>query len=60
MIKNQYENKVNIAEIRMSHWMCDKTKYDKIRNIDIRESVRVTSIVEMMENKFRRSRHIKR
>ena len=33
-----YVHKLSVAEIRMLRWMCGKTKRDRIRNVDIRES----------------------
>lgn len=50
-----------VAEIRMLHWMCGQMKLDRIRNVVIRDKVRVIS----MEDKSREARlrwfgHIRR
>jgi len=37
-VKNQHENKTSLAGMRMLCWMCGKTRQDKIRNDNIRES----------------------
>jgi len=37
-VKNQQENRINIAEMRMLPWMCAKTRRDNIRNDNIKES----------------------
>lgn len=36
-LKNQHENKVNVADMRKLCWMCGKTRYDKIKNENIRK-----------------------
>lgn len=60
-LKNQNENKVNVVEMRIFHWMWAKTRHSKIRNDNIRESVRVVSIVEkMMESKLWWFGHVER
>jgi hypothetical protein len=41
-VKNQHENKISVAEMNMLRWMCGKTKCDKIRNDNIRESLSST------------------
>lgn len=41
-------NKVSIAEMWLLYSTCDKTINDKIRNDNIKESVRVSLIVEKM------------
>jgi len=38
VVKNQHENKISVAEMRMLHWMCGKTRRDEIRSDNIRES----------------------
>jgi hypothetical protein len=35
-VKNQGENKLSVAEMRMLRWMCGKTRWNKIRNGYIR------------------------
>jgi len=53
-VKNQHENKISVAEKNMLHWMCGKTRCDKIRNDNIRERVGVSPVVEkMVENRIR-------
>ena len=37
-VKNQHENKLSVAEMRMLRWICGKTRLDRIRNDNIRES----------------------
>ena len=32
------KNKLSVVENRMLRWMCGKTRHDRIRNINIRES----------------------
>ena len=38
-VKNQNENKLSAAEMRMLHWICVKTRQDMIRNYNIKERV---------------------
>lgn len=45
VVKNQHENKINLAEMKIFCWMYSKTSHDKIINENIRE---LTSIVEKM------------
>ncbi|KAL5133857.1 Craniofacial development protein 2 [Glycine soja] len=60
-VKSQHETKVGVAEMRMSRWMCGKTRQDKIRNGAIRERVGVAPIVEkMVENRLRWFGHVER
>lgn len=40
VIKNQHENKVSVEDMMMLRWMCGETRYDKIKNNNIRKSVR--------------------
>ena len=53
-VKNPHGNKLSVAEMRMLHWTCSKTRRDKIRNENIRERERerervwVASTVEKM------------
>jgi hypothetical protein len=37
-VKNQNENKISIAEIRILSWMFGRIRHDRIRNDNIRES----------------------
>jgi hypothetical protein len=37
-LKNQFENKLSIAEMRLLRWMCGKTRHDWIIKDNIRES----------------------
>jgi len=39
MVKNKHENKVSVAETRILRWMCSKTRWNRIRNDNIRERV---------------------
>lgn len=60
-VNNQHENKVSVTEMRMLRWMCSKSKRDKIRNDNIRESVGVAPTVEkMVENRFRWFEHVEK
>jgi hypothetical protein len=43
-VKNQHENKISLAEMRMFGWMCGKTRQDK--NPNLRERIGVALIVE--------------
>ena len=47
-VKSQQENNLNVAEMRMLHWMSWHTRQDRIRNKCIREKVGVPPIVEKM------------
>jgi len=50
-VKNQHENKVSLAEVRMLRWMCGKTRWDKIRNDTFeRRPVDVVRRVDQMED----------
>lgn len=61
MVKNQYENEINIAKIRMLCLMYGKIKWDKIRNDDIRKRIGVVFTVEkMVGNMLRLFEHVKR
>ena len=60
-VKNQHENQVSVAEMRMLRWMSGKTRHDRIRNDTIRERVGVAPIVEkMVENRLRWFGHVER
>lgn len=53
-VKNKHENKISVTEIRMMHLMCDKARWNKIRNDSIRERVGVAPILQkMVENRFK-------
>lgn len=41
-VKNQHENKICVAKMRMLCCICDKTRQDIIKNENIRDSVGVT------------------
>ena len=50
-VKNQHENQISIAEMKMLCWTSGKTRWDRIRNYTVRERIRVAPIVEkMVEN----------
>jgi hypothetical protein len=44
--KGQHIQKMNVAKIRMLHWICDHTSRDRIRNDDIWDKLNVTPIQE--------------
>lgn len=53
-IKNQHENKVSVSKMKKLYWTHSKTRQDKIRNNNIRESIGILHIVEkMLKNKIR-------
>jgi hypothetical protein len=60
-VKNQHENnKISGAEMRMLHWMCGKSRQERIMN-DIRERVGVAPIVEnLVETQLRWFRYVER
>lgn len=37
-MNNQHKNKISVAEIRILYWMCSKTRHDRIRNGNIKDS----------------------
>ena len=39
-VKNQYKNKLSVAETRILRWMCGKTRRDRIINDNIREPIK--------------------
>ncbi|KAK4364125.1 hypothetical protein RND71_015483 [Anisodus tanguticus] len=39
---------MKVVEIRMLRWMCGNTRRDMIRNDDIRDGVRMTSVEDKM------------
>jgi len=48
-VKKQHENKLSVTKMRrMLRWMFGKTRWDKIRNVNIRDRVGVSPIVEKM------------
>jgi len=60
-VKNQYKNKLSVAEMRMLRWMCGMTRRDRIRNDNIRERVAVAPIVgKMVETRLRWFRLVER
>ena len=40
-VKKAHEKKMEVAEMKMSRWMCGVTRLDKIRNEKIRGSTKV-------------------
>ncbi|PNY04000.1 DNA repair protein rev1-like [Trifolium pratense] len=60
-VKNQHENKISIAKMRMLRWMCGKTRKDNIRNENIGERVGVAPIAEkMVETRLRWYEHVEK
>ena len=60
VVRNQHENKVSVAEMRILRWMCGNISWDKIRNYSIRERVGVASVVEMVQTRPRWFEHVVR
>ena len=59
--KKILEHKMEVTEMRMLRWMCDKTMVDRIKNYECREKLRVASIsAKMRENKLRWFGHVRR
>lgn len=50
-LKNQHKYKVSVAKKIMLRWRCGKTRHDKIKNNNIRQSVGVTPIVKKRNEK---------
>ena len=58
--KKQHTQKINIADMRMLRWMCDKTNMDKVRNENIRMLIGIAPIEnKMKENRLRWFGHIR-
>jgi len=60
-VKNQHESKIHVAEMRMLCWMRGKTRWDRIRNENIRERERVgvpTIVEKVVENRRRWFGHV--
>ncbi|XP_057540295.1 uncharacterized protein LOC130818199 [Amaranthus tricolor] len=52
---------MEVREIHMLRWICDKTIMDKIRNQEFREKLGVASLsVKMRENRLRWFGHVQR
>ncbi|XP_070018740.1 uncharacterized protein [Nicotiana sylvestris] len=47
-VKNIHVQKIKVVEMRMLRWMCGHTRFDKIRNEVIRDTVGVASVEEKM------------
>jgi len=45
-VRNQHENKVSVAQMRMLRWLSGKTRHDRIRNDTIRESDHMESQIK--------------
>jgi hypothetical protein len=59
--KGQHVQKISVAEIRMLCWICGHTRKDRIRNDDIKDKLRVTSIQEkLVQHRLRWFGHIQR
>ena len=53
-VKNQHENKLSVAEMRVLCWICGKTRRDMTRNDNISESVGAAPIIKkMVETRLR-------
>ncbi|XP_019262004.1 PREDICTED: uncharacterized protein LOC109239866 [Nicotiana attenuata] len=60
-VKKSHVQKIKVAEIRMLRWMYGHTRKDKIRNVVIRDMVRVESMEDMFgESRMRLFGHVKR
>lgn len=60
-VKNSHVQKLRVAEMRMSGWMCGYTMRDRIRNEVIPNKVGVTSMMDKMrEVKLGWFEHVKR
>ena len=60
-IKKSYVQRMRVSEMRMIHWMCGHTRFDKIRNKVIRGKIPVASIEDKMrEVRLRWFGHIRR
>uniref|UniRef100_M1C832 Reverse transcriptase n=1 Tax=Solanum tuberosum TaxID=4113 RepID=M1C832_SOLTU len=60
-VKNSHVQKLRVAEMRMSGWMCGYTMRDRIRNEVILNKVGVTSMMDKMrEVKLGWFEHVKR
>ncbi|KAG5586794.1 hypothetical protein H5410_047228 [Solanum commersonii] len=46
LVKNSQIRKVKVVEMRMSRWLCEHTRRDRIKNKDIRDKVEVTFVVD--------------
>jgi hypothetical protein len=47
-IKGQHIQKMSVAKIRMLCWICDHTRRDRIRNVDIQDKLGVALIQEKL------------
>ena len=60
-IKKTQVQRLMVAEMRMIRWMCGYTKMDRIRNVVVRERVRVAPLEDKMrETRLRWFGHIKK
>ena len=50
-VKESHEKKANVAEMRMLRWMCGVTMKDKIRNEQIRGTVKVIELSKKMQER---------
>jgi hypothetical protein len=51
-VKSQHGNQVSVEEMRMLHWMREKTRHDKIRNNITRERVGEAPTVTKVGRKY--------
>lgn len=59
-VKYSHVQKMKVAKMRLLRQMCEHTSRDKIKNEDIRDKVRVASMMDkMQEARLRRFEHVK-
>ena len=60
-VKNIFEHKMEVTEMRMLRWMCGHTLMDRIRNQEFRDKLGVAPISEKMhENRLRSFGHVQK
>lgn len=57
--KNQHENKISVANIKMLRWMYGETRRDKIRYKYLRAGI-VLVVEKMVKNRLKWFRHVER
>ena len=46
--------KISVTEIKILRWMCNKTRKDRIRNVNIRDMIGIAPIEEeLRDNRFK-------